>query len=113
MDAVNKDTVAHYFDLLKKTLEENGLINSPERIYNIDETGVPLDPKAPNVVAKKGTKKVRYRSTGKKCQITVVACGSATGQIIPPTVIFESKRVNNAWTSSGLPGMTYGCSDSG
>ena len=113
MDAVNKDTVAYYFDLLKKTLEENGLINSPERIYNVDETGVPLDPKAPNVVAKKGTKKVRYRSTGKKNQITVVACGSATGQIIPPTVIFESKRVNNAWTSSRLPGMTYGCSDSG
>ena len=50
---------------------------------------------------------------GKKGQITVVACGSATGQIIPPTVIFEAKRVNNAWTRNELPGMTYGCSDSG
>ena len=101
------------FDLLKKTLDDNGLINSPERIYNIDKTGVPLDPKAPYVVTKKGTKKVRYRSTGKKGQITVVACGSATGQIIPLTVIFESKRVNNAWTRNELPGMSYGCSDSG
>ena len=113
MDAVNEDTITHYFDLLKKTLEENGLINSPERIYNVDETGVPLDPKAPNVVTRKGTKKVRYRSTGKKGQITVVACGSATGQIIPPTVIFESKHVKNAWTRNELPGMSYGCSDSG
>ena len=59
MDAVNEDTITHYFDLLKKTLEESGLINSPERIYNVDETGVPLDPKAPYVVTKKkGTKKV-------------------------------------------------------
>ena len=50
---------------------------------------------------------------GKKGQITVVACGSATGQIIPLTVIFEVKRVNNAWTRNKLPGMTYGCSDFG
>ena len=50
---------------------------------------------------------------GKKGQTTVVACGSATGQIIPPTVIFEAKCVNNAWTRNELPGMIYGCSDSG
>ena len=30
------------------------------------------------------------RSTGK---ITVVACGSATGQVILPTIIFEAKRL--------------------
>ena len=113
VDAVNEDTITHYFDLLKQTLIDNSLINSPERIYNVDETGVPLDPRAPNFVTRKGTKKVRYRSTGKKGQTTVVACGSATGQIIPPTVIFEAKSVNNAWTRNELPGMTYGCSDSG
>ena len=55
MDAVNEDTITHYFDLLKKTLEENSLMNSSERIYNVDETEVPLDPKAPNVVTRKGT----------------------------------------------------------
>ena len=44
--------------VLKKPLQENGLINSPERIYNVDKTGVPLDPKAPNVVTRKGTKMV-------------------------------------------------------
>jgi len=33
--------------------------------------------------------------------------------VIPPTVIFEAKNVNHAWQSGGLPGMTYGCSDSG
>ena len=113
MDAVNEDTITHYFDLLKQTLVDNSLTNSPERIYNVDETGVPLDPRTPNVVTRKETKKVQYRSTGKKSQITVVACGSATGQIIPLTVNFEAKRVNNAWTRNELTGMTYGCSDSG
>ena len=28
---------------LKKTFEENGLINSPHRLYNCDETFLPLD----------------------------------------------------------------------
>ena len=113
MDAVNEDTISHYFTLLKQTLKENNLTNSPGQIYNVDESGVPLDPKAPNVVTKKGAKKVRYRSTGKKGQITIVACGSATGQIIPPTVIFEAKNVNHSWTKNEIPGMCYGCSDSG
>jgi len=113
MDAVNRDTMSHYFTLLQKTLDKNGLTNSPGQIYNVDESGIPLDPKAPNIVAKTGTKKVRYRSTGRKGQITIVACGSATGQVIPPTVIFESKVVNHAWTRDELPGVSYGCSDSG
>ena len=57
---------------------------------------MPLDPKAPNIVAETGTKKVRYRSTGRKGQITIVACGNATGQIMPPTIIYEAKNVNPA-----------------
>ena len=71
MDAVNEVTMNNYFQLLEKTLKENNLMNSPAQIYNVDETGIPLDPKAPNIVAKTGTKKVRYQSTGRKGQITV------------------------------------------
>ena len=58
MNAVNEDTLTHYFSLLKQTLEKNNLTNSPGQIYNVDKTGVPLDPKAPNVIAKKGATKV-------------------------------------------------------
>ncbi len=46
---------------------------------------MPLNPKPPKVVAKK---KVRYRTSGQKSQITVLASGSATGQVIPPFIIF-------------------------
>ena len=44
---------------------------------------MPLDPKAPNVVAVKGAKKVQYCSSGRKGQVTIVACGNAAGQVIP------------------------------
>ena len=113
MDAVNADTISHYYNLLETTLQENNLFNSPSQIYNVDETGIPLDPKAPNIVAKTGAKKVRYRSTGRKGQITVVACASAAGQVLPPTVLFDAKKVSHAWTSEEIPGTCYGCSDKG
>ena len=58
MDAVNRETMAQYFDLLESTLCEHNLFDSPSQVYNVDESGVPLDPKAPNVVAKRGLKKV-------------------------------------------------------
>ena len=113
MDAINSETMNHYFDLLEKTLKDNNLMNCPSQIYNFDESGMPLDPKAPNIVAQTGTKKVRYRSTGRKGQITIVACGNATGQVMPPTIIFEAKKVNPAWTTGEIPGTMYGSSDKG
>ena len=57
MNAINEDTITHYFDLLKKTLEENNLINSPERIYNVDDTGGTLRPQSPQCCHKKGNQK--------------------------------------------------------
>ena len=68
MDAVNRETLKQYFDLLKDALTEHNLLQSPLQIYNVDESGIPLDPKAPNVVAKKGTKneKGQILNVGKK-----------------------------------------------
>ena len=110
MDA---ETLNQYYDLLEDTLKENNLMSSPSCVYNVDETGMPLDPKAPKVVAPVGTKKVRYQSPGRKGQITVVACGNAAGQVPPPTIIFDAKKVKHAWTKDEIPGTKYGVSDKG
>ena len=56
MDAVNEETLNDYFDLLEDTLKQNNLQNLPCQIYNVDETGVPLDPRAPKIVVRKGMK---------------------------------------------------------
>ena len=113
MDAVNEETLKQYYDLLEDTLKENNLMSSPSCVYNVDETGMPLDPKAPKVVAPVGMKKVRYQSPGRKGQITVVACGNAAGQVLPPTIIFDAKKVKHAWTKDEIPGTKYGVSDKG
>ena len=33
--------------------------------------------------------------------------------MIPPTIIFDAKKMNHAWTGGELPGTKYGCSESG
>ena len=91
MDSTNKTTTCAYYNLLEETLQKNDLSHSPAQIYNMDETGMPLDPRSPNVVAKRGKKKVRHRVSGKKEQIMVLGCANAIGQVIPPMVIFEGK----------------------
>ena len=113
MDAVNDETLKGYFDLLEDTLKQNSLQNSPSQIYNVDETGVPLDPKAPKIVVPKGMKKPRYQSPGRKGQITVVACGNAAGNVLPPLIIFDAKKVQHTWTMGEVPGTKYGTSDKG
>ena len=115
MDALNKETMDHYFSLLHETLTEHGLLNKPSQIYNVDESGVPLNPRPPKVITTKGraTKKVRYRTSGRKGQITIVGCANASGQAIPPMVIFDAARLNPAWTKDEVPGTKYGLSSNG
>ena len=107
MNCLNKKTIDSYFDLLEDTLTENNLLSSPGQIYNVDETGIPLDHRPPKIVTKRGSKKVMCRTSGNKSQITVIGCVSATGQSLPPFVIFDTKRLNMDWTKGEIPGTMY------
>ena len=113
MECLDKEAMEEYFRLLKSTLTEHNLLNKPNRIYNVDETGMPLDHKPPKVVTTKGQKKVRCRTTGNKAQVTVIACVSASGHTIPPFVIFDAKTLNIEWTKGEVPGTRYGLSNTG
>jgi len=45
-----------YFDILKTIFDDGVFWNHPEAIYNTDESGMPLEPHPPNVVAREGKK---------------------------------------------------------
>ena len=72
-----------YFDMLEHTLSSNELADKPCQIYNMDETGMPLDPKAPKLVCRAGSRNPVSISSGDRSQITVVGCVSAGGICIP------------------------------
>ena len=110
MDAVNAENI---HDLLRSVYDAFGFDNHPECIYNMDKTGVPLEPCPPKIIAPKGQKKIRYRTSGQKSQITVIGCGSATGQVLPPFIIFAVKQLNILWTNEEVSGSRYAVSDKG
>ena len=46
--ASDPEIMNNYYNLLELTLSENDLLDKPAQIFNIDETGMPLDPSPPS-----------------------------------------------------------------
>lgn len=93
MDCLNKEIMTQYFSMLKGVLTKHNLLDSPAQIYNVNETGMPLDHRAPKVMTLRGQKKVRCYTSGNRNQITVIASVSAMVYVIPPFVIFDAKSL--------------------
>ena len=77
--------------MLEATLLEYDLHDKPCQLFNIDETGMPLDLKPLRLVCDVGTKNPVAVSAGNKAQISVVGCVSAAGYCIPPMIIYGRK----------------------
>ena len=60
-----------------------------------------------------GQKKVKYLTSGKKAQITIIGYGRATGQRLPPFIIFTIKHLNKFGTMDEISGFCYGVSNEG
>ena len=111
--ATSPDVLNRYFDMLEETLETNGILDDPSRIFNCDETGLPLSPKCLKIVDKIGSRNPRHITGNTKPQITVLACSCAAGYVIPPFIIFNRKSLSQDLTRGEIPGTLYGLSDSG
>ena len=84
--ATDPAMLTRYFDLLEEVLTENDLLDRPCQVFNMDESGMPLDPSHVKVVAERGVRNPVAPSSGDKAQITIVACVSASGSCMPPMV---------------------------
>jgi len=101
--AFEREKVSRFFELLK-TVYENEKIE-PHRIYNLDETGVTTVPDPGKILALKGRKQVGRIASGEKGRtVTVVAAVSATGQFVPPAMIFPRQRMNDRLLHGALSG---------
>ena len=109
----NPTAVSQYFDLLSQTLSDEELTTKPCQIFNLDETGMPLSPVAPKVIAKKGQKHPSSLINGGKGQVSVLACVSAGGCCMPPLVMFSSRTLQDGMDIGEVPGTIYGLSDTG
>lgn len=92
--------VDDYFQKLNSTLEELQLQDSPDQIWNLDETSICLDPQRINVVGARGTPSSRTTSGTGKENYTVLCCVSASGNKAPPLIIFKGKYVWDQWMAT-------------
>ena len=100
---MNKTEVAKYFNMLGGILDREGLHQCPHKIYNVDETGLPMINRPGIVLAQKGERSVvSITDTERGENVTVVGCCNATGQYIPPYVIMKGKRMKEDF-KDGLP----------
>lgn len=103
---LNRFIVEDYFEKLKIVMLKLDVIQSPQRIFNIDEKGCRLNlHKSQQVFARKGAKRVHLISQEHAENVSIVACGNAIGQMIPPMVLFKGKRKKEEWLDN-LPAGT-------
>lgn len=109
----NKVQMTKFYDLIRDAMEEHHF--EPQRIYNVDETGMSTVPnRTTKVIAKKGVKQVGKVTSAEKGQTTTLVCAmNAAGSFIPPAFIFARKNMNSQLLRNAPVGSIGLCSDSG
>ena len=85
--SLNSEVVERYYSELYDVLNEYGLLNSPEKIWNIDEKGISQQHVPPKVVCSKDQKPQAIVSP--RLTTTVIGCGNACGTAIPPFLFLK------------------------
>ena len=112
-EASDPDMVNRSFDLLRKVLIKYDLLGKPAQIFNVDESGMPLDPKPVKGVFGVGERNPLGLASGDKTQPTVVACISASGSCIPPMIVLDRKTLPPYFVVGEVPSTIYGLSPRG
>lgn len=112
----NVDKVNKFYDLLEETVykPEGGRKIPAANIYNVDETGFTVVQKPGRVLAAKGKKYVGSLTSAEKGRtITAVCCTSATGNYVPPMLVFPRVRMVARLMDHCVPGAVGTCTKTG
>lgn len=105
--AFNKTTVGEFFGNLSEVMKKNAFL--PDRIFNMDETGCTTVQKPKQVLARQGQKQVGSITSGERGELTTVVCTvSASGNHLPPMMIFPRVNMQHHFMFGALAG-TKGC----
>jgi hypothetical protein len=86
------ESVAEYFNNLEEAFMKYSLVDRPDLIYNLDETGISPEHRPPNVIAPVEGKTHSVTSP-RSANTTVIACVNAAGNHLPPYFIFKGTNV--------------------
>ncbi|XP_052074500.1 uncharacterized protein LOC127712221 isoform X2 [Mytilus californianus] len=92
-NTANKENISKYFNELEKALLRNNLIDKPHLIYNVDEKSVAI--------------------SGKGERVTILGCGNAIGNALPPFFIFPGQKMDDKLVEGSSPGTVGTVSKTG
>nr|CAH7764878.1 unnamed protein product [Callosobruchus chinensis] len=107
--AVDEKTVREYIDNLKDVVK-----NVPtENIWNLDETNLSDDPGKRKVICRRGTKYPEKGCNFSKSSTSLMMCGNAAGELLPPFVFYKATQLWNTWMEGGPKHCRYQSTKSG
>lgn len=102
--------IEEYFVLLRNTLDELKLQDTPEQIWNLDVTNFSLDPSKTKLVGKKRVSSSRTTAGSGRDNTTVLIAVNSAGHKPPPLIVFKGRNIWNEWVApqnESFPGTTY------
>jgi hypothetical protein len=108
----NENVMKQYFDLLESTMDDLGLKDKPDQVFNCDETGFGgKDKPRQKVIAERGHHAYQRQVTTTD-RVTAHLCICANGTILPTFIIFENSLPHTKY-ADGVPGTwLFGHSES-
>ena len=102
----NRENVENFFKILEEAYDRYKF--TATRVYNVDETGISfVQSKIPHVIGRKGKRQIAAITSAERgATITVIACMSASGNFVPPLVIFPRTNMAQALMKGCPPGST-------
>ncbi|OWY94480.1 Retroelement [Phytophthora megakarya] len=108
---VDESHVNLLFKSLTKAISDTQM--DPGRIFIVDETAFKSHKKTKTVVAVRGSSNVWKTEMSTSFHMSIVACGSAHGFVVPPLFILTGKTVNVSLLSSDKTGAAVTTTESG
>ena len=110
----NVDTINDYFAKLAAVCARLNILTKAMQIYNMDECGITVVHNPGKVMTEVGRKNVWSISSAEKGKThTLLCCVSASGQALPPFMIYPRKRMSEKLQEGCVPGTVFACSGNG
>lgn len=101
--AFNRESVNNFFKNLKTAMDRHPDFGNGCRVFNLDETATCTVQKPQRVIAPKGRRNLCKITSGEKgTLVTTCAIVSATGQALPPALVFPRKKSHASWGTSRI-----------
>lgn len=112
--AVTEVKIRNWFKEVEETLgDDKNVLEVPERVFNMDESGFTLAPKIGVVLGPRGRHVYDERTASDKENVTTLFAVNASGMFAPPLTIFKYDRIPSNVAKSAPKHWGIGKSENG